>query len=128
MATSPQDCCYAAGGRASISINGTAVSPRTVSVIPFNFERDVKSNQDGTIYTTFKPMPAEADITLSDACGLDLTILMGCPLDVTIDLWDVRRRYLFTKGVIVGRPKINTETGEVSGLKITGNSVTITNY
>lgn len=122
------DCCYASGGRASISINGTTVSPRTVSVNPLNFERDVKSNQDGTIYTITKPMPAEADITLSDACGLDIVALMGCPVDVTIDLWDVRRRYFFSKGVIVGRPTINTETGEIRGLKITGNKVTIENY
>lgn len=128
MATSPQDCCYAAGGRASVTINGVRVSPRSVSIIPLNYERDVKSNQDGSIYTIFKPTPAEADINLSDACGMEITDLMGCPLDVTIDLWDVRRRYLFTKAVIVGRPKINTETGEISGMKITGNNVTSTNY
>lgn len=128
MATSPQNCCYAAGGRASVTINGTRVSPRSVNIIPLNFERDVKSNQDGTIYTVMKPMPAEADINFSDACGMDINDFMGCPLDVTIDLWDVRRRYLFTKAVVVGRPKINTESGEISGVKITANQVTWTNY
>lgn len=122
------DCCSASGGRASLAINGVSVSPRSVTVTPTQFERTVASNQDGTIYTTMKPMPAEADVNISDSCGLDVNALMGCPVDVTIDLWDVRRRYLFTKGVIVGRPKINTETGEISGLKITSNKVTITNY
>ncbi|RNJ49361.1 phage tail tube protein [Methylocystis hirsuta] len=122
------DCCSASGGRASIAINGVNVSPRSVSVTPTNFEREVKSNQDGTIYTINKPMPAEAEMTLSDSCGLDILGLMGCPVDVTIDLWDVRRKYLFTRGVIVGRPKLNTETGEISGLKITANRVIITTY
>lgn len=128
MTSSVTDCCYASGGRASLSINGIAVSPRTVSITPTNFERDVKSNQDGTIYTTMKPMPAEADFTLSDACGLDVFALMGCPVDVTVDLWDVRRRYLFSKGVMVGRPNLNTESGEIRGLKVTSNTVTISNY
>lgn len=128
MTTSVTDCCYASGGRASISINGVAVSPRKITVTPTNYERDVKSNQDGTIYTVMKPMPAEADISLSDSCGLDINALMGCPIDVTIDLWDVKRRYLFSKAVMVGRPKIDTESGDISGLKVTGNNVVITNY
>jgi hypothetical protein len=128
MATTPSDCCYASGGRVTVAINGVLVSPRTVAVIPVNFEREVKSNADGTIYTVNKPMPAEADITLSDACGLDVYALMGCPIDVTIDFLDMHRRYLFTKAVMVGRPKINAEAGEISGLKVTGNTVQTVNY
>ena len=126
--TSNTDCCYASGGRATIAINGVVVAPRSVSVIPWNSERDVKSNQDGSIYVINKPMPAEADINLSDACGLDIMALQACPIDVTIDLLDVRRRFLFTNAVMVGRPKLNTETGEWSGLKVTSNTVSITNY
>ena len=97
-------------------------------VTPTNFERSVGSNQDGTIYTSNKPMPAEADLTISDFCGLDINGLMGCPIDVTIDLWDVRRRYLFSKAVMVGRARLNTETGDISGLKVVGNKVIIENY
>ena len=121
------DCCYASGGRAIVVINGVQVSPRSVMVTPIPYERTVNSNQDGTIYTQTKPMPAEADINISDACGLDIFGLMGCPVDATIQLIDVRRTYLFSKSVIVGRPKLNTETGEWSGLKITSNTVLITN-
>jgi hypothetical protein len=39
----------------------------------------------------------------------------------------VRRQYLFSKAVIVGRPKINSETGEISGLIITSNIVSYQN-
>jgi hypothetical protein len=121
-------CCYAAGGRVRITANGTIWSARAaVTIIPVNFERTVNSNQDGTIYVTTKPMPYEAKLTLSDGCGIDITAIMACPIDVTIELIDVTRTYLFSKAVVVGRPEINTETGEISGLIITSNTLTITN-
>lgn len=123
------DCCNAAGGRVVISANGQQWSARSsVTVTPTNYERTSGANQDGSLYTTYKPMPAEADIVLSDRCGLSINDIMGCPIDVTIDLIDVRRRYLFTKGVVIGRPQINTETGEIRNIKITSNDVTEQNY
>lgn len=123
------DCCYAAGGRVSITAGGQIWSARSsVTVEPINYERSVASNQDGTIYTTYKPMPATAEIVLSDACGMRIEDIMACPLDVTIELVDVRRRYMFTKAVVVGRPKIDTETGAISGLTITANAVTYENF
>jgi hypothetical protein len=118
------DCCYAAGGRVRITANGKNWSARTsVTVEPINFERKVEANQDGTIYTTTRPMPATAEIVLSDSCDMNLDEIMACPLDVTIELVDVRRRYMFTKAVVVGRPKIDTETGAISGLTITSGNV-----
>lgn len=123
------DCCYAAGGRVRITANGGQWSARSsVTVEPINYERSVASNQDGTIYTTTKPVPASAEIVLSDSCGMKIEDIMGCPIDVTIELTDVRRRYLFTKAVVVGRPKIDTETGAISGLTITANVVTYENF
>ena len=123
------DCCYAAGGRVTITAGGAKWSARTsVTIEPINYERSVASNQDGTIYTTTKPVPASAEIVLSDSCGMKIEDIMGCPLDVTIELTDVRRRYLFTKAVVVGRPKIDTETGAISGLTITANAVTYENF
>lgn len=118
-------CCYSSGGRVIITANGKRWSARAaVQITETNFERAVASNQDGTIYTTTKPMPAEAEITLSDSCDMDVNDIMACPLDVSIELSDVRRRYFFTKAVVVGRPKLNTETGEISGLIITSGNVT----
>lgn len=118
------DCCYAAGGRVRITANGKRWAIRSsVTVEPFNFERKVDSNQDGSIYVTTKPVPATAEIILSDSCDMVLEDIMSCPLDVTIELVDVRRRYLFTKAVVVGRPKIDTETGAISGLTVTSEMV-----
>ncbi len=119
------ECCYAAGGRVRITANGKTWAVRSsVTVEPINFERKVESNQDGSIYVTTKPMPATAEIILSDHCDMAIEEVMTCPLDVTIELIDVRRRYMFTKAVIVGRPKIDTETGAISGLTVTSNDVT----
>lgn len=118
------DCCYAAGGRVRITANGKNWAARTsVTVEPTNFERRVAANQDGSIYTTTMPVPATAEIVLSDSCDMSLDDIMSCPLDVTIELVDVRRKYLFTKAVVVGRPKIDTETGAISGLTITSGNV-----
>lgn len=123
------DCCYAAGGLVRITANGAQWSARSsVTVEPTNFERTVASNQDGTIYTTTKPVPASSEIVLSDSCDMDLDAVMSCPLDVTIELTQVRRRYMFTKAVVVGRPKIDTETGAISGLTITSGNVTQTKF
>ena len=122
-------CCNASGGRVAITANGKQWSARSsITISPINFERSAGANQDGSLYTTYKPMPAEADITLSDQCGLVVADIMSCPLDVTIDLIDVRRRYWFTGAVVVGRPQINTESGEIRNLKIVSNQVTEKNY
>lgn len=122
-------CCAAAGGRVVITANGKQWSARSsVTISPTTFERSAQANQDGTMYTTYKPMPAEADLVLSDRCGLTMADIMGCPIDVTIDLIDVRRRYWFTAGLVVGRPQINTETGEIRNIKIVSDQVTEKNY
>lgn len=119
------DCCYSSGGRVVITAEGKRWAVRSsVTVEPINFERKVESNQDGSIYVTTKPMPATAEITLSDSCDMNLEDVMSCPIDVTITLVDVRRKYLFSKAVIVGRPKIDTETGAISGLIVTSDNVT----
>lgn len=118
------DCCYASGGRVRVTANGQTWSTRgAVTIMPIPFERKVESNNDGTIYTTTKAVPVEAEIQFSDFCGMDLNTLMTCPLDVTIELIDLNRQYLFSKCVVVGRPKINTETGDITGMTIAGAAV-----
>jgi hypothetical protein len=122
-------CCYAAGGRVTVTANGRRWSPRaTVNIMPTNFERAVESNQDGTIFTTTKPQPFKATMSLSDSCGMKIEDIMSCPIDVTIELVDVRRTYFFTKAVVVGRPEINTENGEIRNLEITSNLMRYENF
>lgn len=128
MASSPIECCDASGGRVVITANGQTWSARSaVEIMPLNYERTVGSNQDGTIYTQFKPIPAEATFSLSDFCGMKLEDIMACPIDISITLVDVHRTYFFTSALVVGRPSLNSETGEIKGFKATSNNVTYRN-
>lgn len=114
------DCCDNSGGRVALRINGVTYSARTQVVIrPTTIDREAKANQDGTLAITTKPVPAEADITLSDRCGLNLDALVNnCHVDATIEIIDMNRTYLFTKATVVGRPEIDSESGEIKNLKI----------
>lgn len=114
------DCCDSAGGRVTLTINGVKYSTRSaITVRPTNVEREAGANMDGTVYVTTKPMPAEMEFTLSDRCGLALSDLVeNCHVDVTAELIDVKRTYLFSRATVVGRPELDTESGEISGLKI----------
>ena len=123
------DCCSASGGRVIITCNGQRWSARSaLTVKPTVIERMAGANQDGSLYIHNKPVPAEADLSLSDYCGMDLNTIMTCPLDATLDLIDMRRKYLFTGAIVVGRPEVNTETGEIRNIKITSANVTVVNY
>lgn len=95
------------------------LGPVAVTIRPIHFSREVGANQDGTIFVKTKAEPGEAEMSLSDKCGLKLDELMDqCWVDVTIRLVDMRKTYLFTQASIVGRPEIDSESGEIKGLKI----------
>lgn len=114
------DCCDNSGGRVVLTIAGRRYRSRgAVTIRPQTFSREAEANNDGSIYTTTKARPAEAEFTLSDQCGLRVQdITENCFVDATVDLIDMRRKYLFTRATIVGDPEINSETGEIRGLKI----------
>lgn len=115
------DACANSGSRVILTVNGTRYSARSsITVRPTTKETEAESNQDGTLFVTTKAVPAEMEITFSDRIGLDPNVLQqsGCGIDVTAELIDMNRTYLFTKSYVVGRPEINTENGEISGLKV----------
>lgn len=122
-------CCNNSGGRIALTFN-TNRGPMKVSVRgaatirPTTVETEANANQDGSMYVTTKAVPAEAEITLSDRCGLTLDDILGCTVDATLEMIDMRRTYLFTQSRVVGRPEINSEDGEISGLKIASVNVT----
>ena len=123
------DCCDASGGRVIITASGKRFSARSaITIKPTTIERMTGANQDGSLFIHNKAVPAEADLSLSDRCGLTLEDIMNCPLDVTLDLIDMKRKDLFTRAVVVGRPEINSETGEIRGIKIVSAIVNVSNY
>ena len=114
------ECCDNSGGRVVLTVNGRRYRSRgTVTIRPLRVAREVEANNDGSIYVTSRARPAEAEFMLSDQCGLRLEDLTEhCFVDATVDLIDMRRKYLFTRATVVGDPEISSDTGEIRGLKI----------
>lgn len=114
------DCCDNVGGRVVVTIGNQRYSSRGgITVRPTNFERSVVANDDGTIAIQTKPVPFEAEFSLSDECGLDPNVLMsGCRFDVTLEWIDARKKYLFTRATLIGRPEISSESGEMRGIRV----------
>ena len=109
-------CCEF--GEMHMTVEGQNYSARgEFTIRPTTRERDGGSNEDGSIWSTVKRVPAEAEGSL-DACGIDLEDLWkNCSVTVTFHLnnGDI---YTFRNSRIMGRPELNTGTGEVSGFKI----------
>lgn len=114
------DCCDNSGGRIILTVNGKRYHTRGgVTIRPQHKSRDVGANDDGSLYVTTKPEPAEAEFTLSDKCGLNIEDLTdSCYIDATFDMIDMKKKFFFTRASVVGRPEYKTDTGEISGLKI----------
>jgi hypothetical protein len=110
------------GGRVSIAINGRTFTARSsVSIAPATVERTNGVNRDGTGYSTIAPKLASADISFDrgERSGLvfnDAMLLED--INVTIFEEDARITHFFTSAGWGGTPSIDTESGEVSGLKI----------
>lgn len=123
-------CCDNAGGRVILTIDGIRYKTRGgITIRPIPFERTVEAHDDGTHYVMTRARPAEASFRMSFLCGLDLNTLMhACHIDVTFDLIDMKKRFLYTKASVLGRPEINTESGEVSGLSVASSLVKEINY
>lgn len=115
-----QFCCSNAGGRVVFHVNGKRYPTRGgITLRPTTVERQAGANDDGSLYVTTKAVPGEADFKLSDSCGLRIEDLTeACFVDATIDLIDMKKRYLYTQGRIIGRPEFSSESGEITGLKL----------
>ncbi|MGE0699267.1 MAG: hypothetical protein AB7O57_09255 [Hyphomicrobiaceae bacterium] len=123
-------CCFNSGGRAALTITGAAGHRKvglrgSLTIMPTNTETEAGANSDGSLYVTTKPVPATCEIKISDKCGLRLEDLTSCTIDATIELIDMRRTYLFTRSRVVGRPSLDSESGEITGLKIASSNVQV---
>lgn len=118
-------CCTSAGGTLRLTLGGVVYPVRgNVSIMPTKFEVSEGANLDGSVYTTRKPVPATVEMTISDSCGLSLTTLanQAC-VDATVELDSVGRTYVLVNGTVVGRPSLDPETGEISGVKLVATDV-----
>ena len=113
------DCCNNSGSRVHITVGDEKYSIRAaVTVRPGHTETEAGANQDGSMHISTKPVLAEMDIVFSDRCGLTVEELQNNCINITAVLIDLKRTYLFTRAALVGRAEINTENGEISGIKV----------
>lgn len=120
-----EECCDNVGGRVILTIDNVRYQSRGgITIQPTTFTKDVGAHDDGTIYVTTRAKPARASFALSDRCGLILdTLVKACHVDVTLELIDMKKTFLFTRATVIGDPSINTDSGEISGLSIVSSQV-----
>ena len=114
------------GGTAQLRINGTLITIRTMADIePASLTATTITNSDGTGSQTLKPDIAKWDITLVDADDagnpLDWNSLMTSR-DMSVSYIEQLTGvvHMLSNAFFEGRPKVNRETGEVTGLSIRG--------
>jgi hypothetical protein len=117
---------YQAGGRITITLGGARYSPRGKAVIDSSgVANSAVANHDGTVVRTTNAKPVGAELTFdrgnasaNTARPKWNTAFMLQFVNVTIAEIDTGVLHTFSNATIVGQPKIDTETGEVSGLSI----------
>ena len=114
------------GGRITFEFNGTKIPPcdGDITLDPSTVDVAATANQDGSAAYHLKPVLVGAEIKLRHANGIDWNGLMFQTGNCTITEEDNGRTHLFTKTRLTGKPRVNTATGEVDGLKIEGGQYT----
>jgi hypothetical protein len=103
-------------------MNGERYSLRgAVTINPANATKESGANSDGSLYVTVAAAVPSAEATLSNSCGLNVSELLKCSggINVVVDFIDTKQQFYFTNAVIVGTPQLNSESGEISGLRWT---------
>ena len=113
------------GGEMRFNVNGNPLIVRAAfKSEPSNVEIDGGGNQDGSVYRTLKTVGYMAEPTFQDtpvgtATALDWDALMrGGPYNMTLIEDHTGRLYTWTNASFEGKPVIDHQNGEVTGVKI----------
>lgn len=107
-----------AGGRVSIHANGKWYNPvADVEVEEVGIEPKEVVNQNGSVQRTVEPKSYKVHLSIRDSRGMNLNELVEAyGFDVTAVEKDMGRRIHLTNAFVVGTPKRNTATGEITGM------------
>jgi len=108
------------GGRFTVDLNGRRYKGRGKATIsPAAATRENGANMDGSMFSNVKPKLVSLELTFDRGVGLtwDEGDMLE-DLNVTFVETDAKRTHLFTDAAFSGEPSIDSESGEVSGLKI----------
>lgn len=105
--------------------NAPLVIRAKITIEPSDATFDGMTNQDGSVSGMNKPEGFKWDCTFEDtdaatasqATGQDWNAIMkGSPYDITIPEDDTGVLHTFTTCLLIGRPKIDRDNGEVTGI------------
>ena len=108
------------GGRFSLDIDGAVFEGRGKATIgPAAAVRENGATSSGAKYSTVKSRLVSLDLTFDRGVGLKWDAdMMLRDLNVTFVETDAKVTHLFTDASWSGEPMIDSDSGEVSGLKI----------
>jgi len=110
-----------AGGRIDLEMNGEVYKPRgVVKIMPTSVEVESGTNMNGSGYRTIKPVNAKIELTFErDRFRWDDKMMLA-DWNVTVVERDVKPTvtHVATAATMVGRPEIDTATGELTGITL----------
>lgn len=110
------------GGRVSLTINGRTHTARaSVQIMPATIERTNAANRDGSGFSTVAAKLATAEVSFDRGERIGIVFddaMLLSSIDATIFEEDARVTHFFSRAAFGGTPTLDTESGEVSGLRI----------
>lgn len=108
------------GGRFTLDISGQTYSGRgKATIMPARAVRENGVNMDSTGWSSVQPKLASLDLSFDRGVGLKWDAdMMLAEVNVTFVETDAKVTHLYTNANWSGEPSIDSENGEVSGLKI----------
>jgi hypothetical protein len=106
------------GGEMRFTFNARPLVMRAaISYNPTRFEFEGMANQDNSPSRTMKPTAYNFEVTFEDAADVDWdAVMLGGPYNVTVVEDTTGTLHMWTKAQFTGRPSVNRESGEVSGI------------
>ena len=111
------------GGRYTININGVRYSGRgKATITPARATPKAEPNRDGTAYRTVEAKLAGVELGFDrgpndQRIPWDETMLLS-DVDVTFNEFDTGVTHYWTAASWVGEPKIDSDSGELSGMSL----------
>lgn len=106
------------GGEMRFTFNASPLVLRAaISYNPTRFEFEGMANQDNSVSRTVKPTAYNFEVTFEDGADVDWdAVMLGGPYNVTVVEDTTGTLHMWTGSQFTGRPSVNRESGEVSGI------------
>ena len=106
------------GGEMRFTYNATPLVLRAaISYNPSRFEIEGMANQDNSVSRTLKPTAYNFEVTFEDGRDVDWdAVMLGGPYNVTVVEDTTGTIHMWSGASFTGRPSVNRESGEVTGI------------